>query len=134
MLDMQNNNVGGDQKPFRGGNGMKSLFEPFSLGHLTLKNRFVRSATRDGYADDWGHATEELVSIYEELAKGGVGLIITGHAYITDIEQSRQSGQMGIYSSSCVDGYSRLTEAVRAHGAKILMQISCNRRPDFFEW
>lgn len=104
---------------------MKSVFEPAKLGNFTTKNRFVRSATRDGYADDHGHVTDELLAIYEKLAQGGVGTIITGHAYVTDVEQSRQPGQMGIYDDSCIPGYRRLTEAVHRYDSRIVMQISC---------
>jgi len=104
---------------------MKSLFDRTHVGGLELKNRFIRSATRDGLADARGHVTEELLQVYQDLAQGGVGTIITGHAYVTNLEQSQQPRQMGIYDDACIDGYQRLTQAVHAHGANILMQINC---------
>lgn len=104
---------------------MKTLFEAVHLSSLQVKNRFVRSATRDGYADERGHVTKELLKIYENLALGGVGTIITGHAYVTDVEQSRQPGQMGIYDDSCLPGARKLARAVHQHGAAIILQISC---------
>ncbi len=104
---------------------MRAMFDRVQLGDLQLKNRFVRSATRDGYADDQGLVTPALLQIYDNLARGGVGTIITGHAYVTDVEQSRQPGQMGIYDDICIAGYRRLTEIVHAHGVKIFMQMSC---------
>ena len=33
-------------------------------------------------ADDDGNCTPELIQLMADLAEGGVGLIITGHAYI----------------------------------------------------
>lgn len=104
---------------------MKSLFDQTRLAGLPLKNRFVRSATRDGLADERGHVTEALLARYVALAKGGVGTIITGHAYVTDREQSRQPGQMGIYDDSFVDDYKALTAAVHRHDCRIILQISC---------
>ncbi len=104
---------------------MKSLFDQTHLAGLHLKNRFFRSATRDGLADERGQVTEELVQVYENLAKGGVGTIITGHTYVTDVEQSKQPRQMGIYDDSLIDGYKRLTETVHRHKANIVLQISC---------
>jgi 2,4-dienoyl-CoA reductase-like NADH-dependent reductase (Old Yellow Enzyme family) len=92
---------------------------------MNLKNRFVRSATRDGFADDRGHMTGELLKVYEDLARGGAGTIITGHAYVTDLEQSKQPRQMGIYDDSFVDDYRRLTETVHGHDAAIILQINC---------
>lgn len=52
---------------------MKSLFDQTLLAGMKLKNRFVRSATYDGFADEGGHMTDELFQRYENLAKGGVG-------------------------------------------------------------
>lgn len=104
---------------------MKKMFEPITLAGVELGNRFIRSATRDGYADESGYVTGELVDIYERLAKSGLGAIITGHAYVTDKEQSRQPGQMGIYSDACIDGCRKLTDAVHRHGVKIFLQVSC---------
>jgi len=104
---------------------MKSLFDRTRLASLPVKNRLVRSATRDGLADDRGHLTEELLERYVELARGGVGTIITGHAYVTGKEQSRQPGQMGIYDDACGEGYRRLTAAVHEHDCRIILQLSC---------
>jgi len=50
-----------------------------------MKNRFFRSATYDGLADVRGHMTEELFQAYENLAKGGVGTIITGLTSVTTL-------------------------------------------------
>lgn len=104
---------------------MRSLFDQTKLAGLNLKNRFVRSATRDGFADDQGHMTKELLKIYEELAKGGVGTIITGHAYVTDMEQSKQPRQMGIYDDSFIEDYKELVQTIHAYDANIILQISC---------
>ena len=104
---------------------MKSLFDQTEFAGLHLKNRFIRSATRDGLADDRGQVTPELLQVYADLAKGGVGTIITGHAYVTDIEQSKQPRQMGMYDDSLIDGYKLLTEMVHRYDVNIILQISC---------
>ena len=54
------------------------VFQPSHIGTLEIKNRLVRSATFENAGSDKGEATEELLQIYRSLAKGGVGLIITG--------------------------------------------------------
>ena len=48
------------------------------LRNLTAKNRLVRSATWEGIARLDGGIPDEAYAIYEELARGGVGTIITG--------------------------------------------------------
>ncbi|MBR0383741.1 MAG: hypothetical protein IJH61_03535 [Eubacteriaceae bacterium] len=57
---------------------MKKIFEPVKINNLTLKNRLIRSATWEGVADPDGGISDDAYLIYEELAKGGVGAIITG--------------------------------------------------------
>ncbi len=59
---------------------MSKLFSATRIGSMTLKNRFVRSAPWENMATEDGHMTDKLYAIYEELAKGEVGLIVTGYA------------------------------------------------------
>jgi len=104
---------------------MKTLFETNRLSGMELKNRFLRSATYEGRADDVGHVTEELISYYEELAKGGVGAIITGLTTVSDIEKIAPK-QSAIYNDSFVPEYKRLTDTVHKHNARIIIQLACN--------
>jgi len=54
------------------------VFSEGRIAGLRLKNRLVRSATAENAWRD-GAITEEGVSLYRDLAAGGVGLIMTGH-------------------------------------------------------
>lgn len=56
--------------------------KPKKIGSIEIKNRFVRSATFEGMATEEGYVTDKQVELYKALAKGGVGLIITGYAYV----------------------------------------------------
>jgi len=62
---------------------MGILFTPLTVGSLTLKNRFVRSATYDGGADPGGFISEWQTALNTALAKSGVGLIVNG---ITNVD------------------------------------------------
>ncbi|MDF2925800.1 MAG: NADH:flavin oxidoreductase [Paenibacillaceae bacterium] len=101
---------------------MRTLFDQTQFAGLKLKNRFVRSATNDGFADGRGHVTPELMQIYEGLAKGGVGTIITGLTYVSHREQP-YPGQMGIYDDSFIEDYKPLTDAVHRYEANIIVQL-----------
>lgn len=103
---------------------MKSLFDQTQWAGMKLKNRFIRSATYDGLADESGHMTEELFQVYENLAKGGVGTIITGLTYVSDLEEPIPR-QMGIYDDSFIDEYKKLTEMSHRYDAKMILQIAC---------
>ena len=56
------------------------VFTSGRIGTLEIKNRLVRSATHENAATSGGEISEFLVELYRTLAKGGVGLIITGIA------------------------------------------------------
>ncbi|MCG6911095.1 MAG: NADH:flavin oxidoreductase [Deltaproteobacteria bacterium] len=99
------------------------LFEKTNISGMTLNNRFVRSATWEGLAGDDGSVTPELTSLMVELAKGGVGLIISSHAYVSR-EGQAGSRQLGIYDDGLVPGLSKMTAAVHDNQGSIVAQIA----------
>ncbi|MGB6066249.1 MAG: NADH:flavin oxidoreductase [Desulfomonilaceae bacterium] len=102
---------------------MSKLFEPSSINGIELSNRFVRSATWEGMATDDGAVTPKLIETLMALARGGVGLIMTSHAYVLP-EGQAGPWQLGIYKDEFVEGLRGMTRAVHDSGAKIVMQIS----------
>jgi len=101
---------------------MGLLFDSVKIGNMTLRNRFVRSATYDGCAEKNGHVSQNQLRMYEELARGGVGLIITGITYV------HPSGQISPFQNSlasddCIPGFRKLAETVHNLGAKIAVQL-----------
>jgi 2,4-dienoyl-CoA reductase-like NADH-dependent reductase (Old Yellow Enzyme family) len=100
-----------------------SLFDATTLGAVQLKNRFVRSATWEGLAGDDGSATGPLIDMYAGLAEGGVGLIITGHAYVSREGQACVR-QIGIHDDAMLPGLARLTDAVHRRGGAIAIQLA----------
>jgi 2,4-dienoyl-CoA reductase-like NADH-dependent reductase (Old Yellow Enzyme family) len=102
---------------------MATLFEPTQIRSLTLANRFVRSATWEGLASKDGSATPRLIDIANRLAQGGIGLIITGHAYVSR-EGQAGGGQLGIYSDDLLPGLVEMTTSVHALGGKIAVQLA----------
>ncbi|MDZ4245800.1 MAG: NADH:flavin oxidoreductase, partial [Dehalococcoidia bacterium] len=99
------------------------LFESFRIRNLELKNRLVRSATWDATADVTGAVTDESEALYRELARGGVGLIITGYAFISASGQALH-GQYGIHSDDMIQGLRRLVRAAHENGSGIALQIA----------
>lgn len=102
---------------------MPTLFEPVRIGSLELKNRVVRSATWDGMADSQGGVTERSVALYRELGRGGIGLIVTGYAFINPLGRASAT-QYGIHSDEMIPGLRRLTDVVHREGSKIAVQIT----------
>jgi len=98
------------------------MFEPCRIGNLEVQNRFVRSATWDATADTAGKVTDTSVEIYRRLGEGGIGLIVSGYAFVSTYGQAVH-GQYGVYSDDMVPGLSRLVRAVHEGGGKIALQI-----------
>ena len=101
---------------------MKNLFDETQIGEIVLKNRFVRSATWERLANEKGEPKGDLFRVYEDLAIGDIGLIITGLSSIIEGEQPHP-GMMGIYNDRFHGTYKRLTERVHELGGQIAMQI-----------
>jgi 2,4-dienoyl-CoA reductase-like NADH-dependent reductase (Old Yellow Enzyme family) len=70
-----------------------------------------------------GEVTDELISLHEELAGGGVGLSFTGHMYC-DARGRYGPHQTGIYSDELIPGLRRLTDAVHRHDGKVFAQLA----------
>ena len=101
---------------------MKKLFERTTINGMTLKNRFVRSATWEGMCETDGRPTLRLASCYRDLAAGGVGLIITGYAFVRP-DGKQLPGKMGIHTDKFADEMRFLTRAVHDEGIKICLQL-----------
>ena len=110
---------------------MSILFTPASIGGMEIANRFVRSATGESAATH-GALPPEAAGFYGCLAEDGIGLIITGHAYVRAAGSMHES-MTGIHCDSLIPRLRELTDAVhacrcdarpRAHPARLVMQIN----------
>jgi 2,4-dienoyl-CoA reductase-like NADH-dependent reductase (Old Yellow Enzyme family) len=102
---------------------MSRLFEPGTINKMVVPNRFVRSATWEGMATDEGAVTPRLIETMAALARGGVGMIITSHAYIRK-EGQAGAWQLGVYADDLMEGLTEMAGAVHDHGAKVVMQLA----------
>lgn len=102
---------------------MSKVFERTEINGMSMKNRFVRSATWEGMAADDGAATPQLIATMADLAKGGVGLIISSHSYVRP-EGQATPWQLGIYKDELISGLREMTAAVHENGGKVVMQLS----------
>src|SRR5512135_1587822 len=101
---------------------MDKLFEKTTINGMALNNRFVRSATWEGMCNNDGRPMSKLAACYRDLAAGGVGLIITGYAFVRP-DGKQLPGKMGIHSDDFAVEMRALTRAVHDEGGKICMQL-----------
>ncbi len=96
------------------------LLSKSSIGKMKLKNRIVMAPMGTSSDSDGGFSVR-TIRYFEERAKGGTGLIITGRmASITDYEGFSQGALTNYHH---VSRLSSLAEHVHMYGAKLCVQI-----------
>ena len=100
------------------------LFSQITIGNLSLKNRLVRSATYEGAADSNGVPGDNYLSIYGELARNDVGMIITGFTYVSRSGRAMQPFQAGLDNREKIRSFRRVTDEVHQHSCPIIVQLA----------
>jgi len=101
-----------------------TMFEPAKIGGVVLRNRIIRSATYEGRCDDAGVPGTGYRDLYVELARHGVGAMITGFAYVTTDGRAMQPRQAGIEDESKIPLYREVTREVHRFDSRIFLQLA----------
>ena len=99
------------------------LLEPFTLGHLQLRNRIFSSSHAPGYNTD-GTPSERYVAYHEEKAKGGIGLTMIGGSSNVSPDSASLWGQLNFGSEAIVEPLGLMTERIHRHGTAMICQIT----------
>jgi NADPH-dependent 2,4-dienoyl-CoA reductase/sulfur reductase-like enzyme len=99
------------------------LLQPFRLKHLTLKNRFMSTAHEPAYTED-GFPQERYRLYHEEKAKGGIALTMIGGSSVVSQDSPQAFGNIELFRDEVVPHLKALTDAVHAHGAAVMIQIT----------
>lgn len=107
-----------------GGTDMEMIWEPVSVGTLTLANRLVMPPMATAKADESGRVTEELCEYYRERAKySKVGLIITEHSFI-HMQGRAHPRQTSLADDAAIDSFRRLTACIHDENVRVFAQIN----------
>jgi 2,4-dienoyl-CoA reductase-like NADH-dependent reductase (Old Yellow Enzyme family) len=104
-------------------NLLETLFTPFDLAGIRLRNRIIRSATMEGLAKPDGSPSPELEALYEDLAKGGVGLISTSACLSDRTWSPDPRGTLILDAKADLSAWRETAEAVHRAGAKFSVQL-----------
>ena len=101
---------------------MNNLFHSWEIGSLQIRNRIVRSATDETLSTEDGAPTQRMIDVLVDLARGGVGLIVAGTAYISR-EGRWGKNTTGMDSDRLIKPLSRLCEEVHRAGGILAAQL-----------
>ena len=101
---------------------MAEMFQEMKINGMTLRNRLVRSATWEGMCGQGGRPTQKLNAYLHDLAQGGIGLIISGYAFVSP-EGKQLPGKMGIHTDDFAENFIALRRSVHAAGARMAIQL-----------
>lgn len=100
---------------------MSNLFKPSKINSLTIKNRFVRSATVDNLGENM-MVTDAQLNFYKELVKGEVGLIVSSGLF-PSLDGWAAPGQLGIHNDEMIPSLKKITDTVHANDGKVVAQL-----------
>jgi len=100
----------------------RRLLEPMQLKQIRLKNRIVKAPQRLGFVDQDYHVTQQGIDFYENVAKGGVGLVIVDFAFV-DFPMGVKIRQISIADDKSLPQLTKLTGAVHAQDCPIILQM-----------
>jgi len=99
------------------------LLEPFRLKHLTLKNRIISTSHEPAYSEE-ALPKARYRLYHEEKAKGGVGMTMIGGSSIVAPDSPQAFGNLYVGSDAIIPWFKELSDAVHAHGAAVMCQIT----------
>lgn len=99
------------------------LFTPVKINNMIVANRFVRSATHEGVLDGGGLWNSRLEEILTELADGELGLIISGHAFVSPAGRAGRN-QASAASDECIAPWERIVEKLHLLQSRIILQLA----------
>jgi 2,4-dienoyl-CoA reductase-like NADH-dependent reductase (Old Yellow Enzyme family) len=98
----------------------KTLFTPFKLGPLTLRNRTIRAAAFEGMCPG-NLPSDNLFKYHLDVAAGGIGMTTIAYAAV---EQSGLSFPHQLWlNQAAIPGLRKITDAVHRVGAACSIQI-----------
>lgn len=100
----------------------RAMFQPITIGPMTVKNRFVVPPMGNNFANADGTMSNQSVEYYRERAKGGFGLITIE---ATVVHKGAKGGPRKpcLYDDTTIDSFRRVVEACHKEGAKVSIQL-----------
>ncbi len=100
------------------------LMEPGMVGGIKTRNRIIKTANGTSFVEVTGFVSDRMIAYYENLAKGGVGLLYVescGVEYPLGVQHPPV--QLHLDDDKYIPGYHDLTDAVHKQGCPVFIQF-----------
>ena len=99
------------------------LFSPVTLGTIEVANRTAMAPINNGLLSTDETWPLRTIRYYEERARGGIGLIITGAVRVSELAGIPK---VGIFHERFIPSHRRLVDRIHGYDTKILCQLTLN--------
>ncbi|EGD57971.1 putative flavoprotein oxidoreductase [Novosphingobium nitrogenifigens DSM 19370] len=99
------------------------LLQPYSIKHLTLRNRIITTAHEPAYSDD-GLPTDRYRAYHVERAKAGIALTMTAGSASTSLDSPPVFSNLLMWKDEIVPWLAAMADEVHDAGAAIMIQLS----------
>jgi 2,4-dienoyl-CoA reductase-like NADH-dependent reductase (Old Yellow Enzyme family) len=99
-----------------------SLFRPFSLKSLNIKNRIVMAPMTRSFSPN-GVPTADVATYYRKRAEGEVGLILSEGTVIDRVASSNDANIPHFYGEQALNGWKNVIDGVHQAGGAMAPQI-----------
>jgi 2,4-dienoyl-CoA reductase-like NADH-dependent reductase (Old Yellow Enzyme family)/thioredoxin reductase len=106
----------------------KHALSPFRFGNIEVKNRIEFGPASHMLASHDGYVTREMVAYYQNMARGGAGIVTIGESPIDLGYAQAHQFQLNLGDDKIINGLSVLAEAIHRYGAKASIEIAHSGR------
>jgi 2,4-dienoyl-CoA reductase-like NADH-dependent reductase (Old Yellow Enzyme family) len=99
------------------------LLQPFTIRHLTLKNRIMSTSHAISYGEE-AMPKERYQLYHEEKAKGGIGLTMFGGSSNVSPDSGSVFGQLSVGHDQIIPYFREFSERIHRHGAALMCQMT----------
>jgi 2,4-dienoyl-CoA reductase-like NADH-dependent reductase (Old Yellow Enzyme family) len=99
-----------------------TLFRPFSLKSLNIKNRIVMAPMTRAFSPN-GVPTADVAAYYRKRAEGEVGLILSEGTVVDRVSSSNDSSVPHFYGEQALAGWQNVVNGVHSAGGEMGPQI-----------
>lgn len=99
------------------------LLQPYTLGHLTLKNRIMTTSHEPAYPED-GMPKDRYRAYHVERARAGVAMTMTAGSATVSKDSPPVFNNVLAYKDEVVGWMKKLTDECHDHGCAVMIQLT----------